>query len=109
MTHITFYKSLTTKRNVGFMSAGHSDYADEGSDIICSAISLLTFNTVNSIEKFTDDKFEVSVDEDNASLYFLVTSEVSEKTQVLLDALELGLVTLAKGNPDYLLITVKEV
>ncbi|MDO5381805.1 MAG: ribosomal-processing cysteine protease Prp [Eubacteriales bacterium] len=109
MTHITIYKSSDTKRNVGFMSAGHSGYADEGSDIICSAISLLTFNTVNSVEKFTDDKFEVSVNEDEASLYFLVTSEISEKTQVLLDALELGLVTLAKGNPDYLLIIVKEV
>jgi uncharacterized protein YsxB (DUF464 family) len=37
------------------------------------------------------------------------TSNISDTTQVLLDALELGLRTMAADNPDYLLITVKEV
>ena len=78
MTHITIYKSSATNRTVGFKSAGHAGYAEEGSDIICSAISVLTINTINSIEQFTD-------------------------------ALELGLRTMAADNPDYLLITVKEV
>ena len=32
-----------------------------------------------------------------------------DTTQVLLNALELGLSSVAAGNPDYLLITVKEV
>ena len=60
MTHITIYKS-TNGGIVGFRSAGHAGYAEEGSDIICSAVSILTFNTINSIEKFTDAKFDVSV------------------------------------------------
>ena len=55
MTHITIYKS-TNGGIVGFRSAGHAGYAEEGSDIICSAVSILTFNTINSIEKFTDDE-----------------------------------------------------
>ena len=69
MTHITIYKS-TNGGIVGFRSAGHAGYAEEGSDIICSAVSILTFNTINSIEKFTDAKFDVSVDEEAAVVDF---------------------------------------
>ena len=108
MTHITIYKS-TNGGIAGFRSAGHAGYAEEGSDIICSAVSILTFNTINSIEKFTDAKFDVSVDEEAAVVDFMVTSDISDTTRVLLNALELGLSSVAAGNPDYLLITVKEV
>ena len=90
MTHITIYKS-TNGGIVGFRLAGHAGYAEEGSDIICSAVSILTFNTINSIEKFTDAKFDVSVDEEAAVVDFMVTSDISDTTQVLLNALELGL------------------
>ena len=88
---------------------GHAGYAEEGSDIICSAISVLTINTINSIEQFTDAVYDMSVDDEEASIDYIVTSNISDTTQVLLDALELGLRTMAADNPDYLLITVKEV
>jgi uncharacterized protein YsxB (DUF464 family) len=55
MTHITFFKN-SEKEITGFYSAGHAGYAESGSDIICSAISVLTINTINSIEAFTDDQ-----------------------------------------------------
>ena len=109
MTHITIYKSSATNRTVGFKSAGHAGYAEEGSDIICSAISVLTINTINSIEQLTDAVYDMSVDDEEASIDYIVTSNISDTTQVLLDALELGLRTMAADNPDYLLITVKEV
>ncbi|MCI8632684.1 MAG: ribosomal-processing cysteine protease Prp [Lachnospiraceae bacterium] len=37
----------------GFLIEGHAGYGEEGEDIICSAVSALALNTVNSIEKFT--------------------------------------------------------
>ncbi len=37
----------------GFLIEGHAGYAEEGEDIICSAVSALALNTINSIEKFT--------------------------------------------------------
>jgi uncharacterized protein YsxB (DUF464 family) len=70
MTHITIYKSSATNRTVGFKSAGHAGYAEEGSDIICSAISVLTINTINSIEQFTDAVYDMSVDDEEASIHF---------------------------------------
>ena len=93
MTHITFFKN-SEKEITGFYSAGHAGYAESGSDIICSAISVLTINTINSIEAFTDDKFDVSV---------------SPETSILLKSYELGVSSVAEDNPKYLSISVKEV
>ena len=42
-----------------FISKGHAGYAEAGQDIVCAAVSALIITTVNSLEKFTDDKFDV--------------------------------------------------
>ena len=40
----------------------------EGEDIVCSAISALIINFVNSLEEFTDDDYRVDTDQDNAEI-----------------------------------------
>ena len=54
--------TITVKREDGmyrsFRSEGHSGYADEGSDIICAAVSALSVNALNSIESLTGDTVE---------------------------------------------------
>lgn len=40
----------------GFQIDGHAGYAEAGEDIICSAVSVLALNTVNSIETLTKIK-----------------------------------------------------
>lgn len=40
--------------------AGHAGYAESGSDIVCSAVSILVFNTINSIEAFTEEKISIN-------------------------------------------------
>ncbi len=47
-------KSLSGISIKGF----HAGYAEEGQDIVCAAVSVLMINTVNSLDAFTDDKFE---------------------------------------------------
>ena len=37
----------------GFEISGHAGYAQAGEDIVCSAVTVLCFNTVNAVEKFT--------------------------------------------------------
>ena len=34
---------------------GHAGYDEYGKDIVCAAVSVLTVNMANSVEKFTDD------------------------------------------------------
>ena len=91
---------LLTKsgRYVGFTSDGHAGYANAGHDIVCSAVSALMINTVNSIEAFTDDHFEV--DEDDGHLSFRLKGNAGEKSLLLLDSLALGLRSIGEtyGN-----------
>ncbi|MDD3240054.1 MAG: ribosomal-processing cysteine protease Prp [Lachnospira sp.] len=110
MTHITIYKSSCSHEIVGFRTEGHAGYANSGEDVVCAAVSVLTINTINSLEQFTDDDFETSVNEEQAFIECMITSEqISLQAQVLLNALDLGLTMISADNPDYLLLTVKEV
>ena len=36
-----------------FTVSGHAEYDDPGKDIVCSAVSILVINTVNSLDAFT--------------------------------------------------------
>ena len=92
----------------GFLSTGHAEYAEEGFDVICAAVSVLMVNAINSIEKFTDDAFAVRQDEGLVEL--ILEGNVSEKTALLLDSMILGLQEIRNsyGN-EYIELRFKEV
>ena len=83
----------------GFRIEGHAGYADSGYDIICSAVSVLTINTVNSIDRLTDDYFEFEQDEDEG-LMMLRMKEFSEASEILLRSMRIGIEGIAEeyGN-----------
>lgn len=81
----------------GFHMEGHSGYAERGSDIICSAISALAINCVNSIEEFTEDEFSVGSDEERGMLDFELAAEPSKESQLLLDSLIFGIKEISKS------------
>ena len=109
MTYATIYKDSQNGEIVGFKTEGHAGYAEEGSDVVCAAISMLVINTINSIEMFTVDDCEIMTDEDNAVISLMTDLQQSSETRILLKSLELGLNQVAQGNPDYLSIKVEEV
>lgn len=74
----------------GFSSKGHAGYAEAGFDIICAAVSALTVNTINSIEKFTDDAFKAEAKEGMLRWKF-TEFPLSKETNLLMDSLILGL------------------
>ena len=77
--------------NIGFQLTGHADYAKRGKDIVCAATSALVVNTINSIENFTDDKFSFAEDEKSGLMEFIIVSDVSSESALLMDSLFLGL------------------
>ena len=87
MTNITFYK--TNNAFVGFRVLGHSGYAEEGSDIVCAGISVLTINFINSVDSFTNDKFILNENPDKALIEFKFKSKSSE-------SILLKIITLSK-------------
>ena len=109
MIRVTFYETSSGMlKKMKF--EGHAEYAELGSDIVCSAVSMLFINTVNSIEKLTSCKFKM--DEDNKSNRYTVTfaDEYGDDVKILIDSLKLGLDTVvSEYGKEYLLITLKEV
>ena len=92
----------------GFVSKGHAGYAEEGYDIICAAVSVLTVNTINSIEAFTTDHFAVR--QGDGLVELILDGTVSKETALLIDSRILGLQDIQKnyGN-EYMNIIFEEV
>ena len=108
MIDAVFYKDATDKY-IGFSVSGHAGYAKRGQDIVCSAISALTINTVNSIEKFTDNTYKLETGA-SGKIKFKFTSDSDEKGQLLLNALVLGITEIYKEyDGKYLQVYFKEV
>ena len=98
MTKVTIYKNVKNEC-VGFKVFDHADFDEAGSDIVCSAISILVINTMNAIEQFTDVKFSQMVNEEEATIEFQV-EETTKETTLLLETMVLGLQTL-EDNEEY--------
>ncbi|MCI6018811.1 MAG: ribosomal-processing cysteine protease Prp [Blautia sp.] len=104
-------KITVKKRNgsyISFVSSGHAGFAQEGYDIVCAAVSALIINTVNSIEKFTEDSIEAEEKDGYVSFRFM--KPVTEKGTLLMDSLVLGLTDISNSYKNrYLTVKVKEV
>lgn len=79
----------------GFTFRGHAGYAASGSDILCSAVSILGINTVNAVESFTNDRFQSDMEESDGYLSFKICSRVSPESLLLLKTLRLGIEGIA--------------
>lgn len=107
MIKITFFKDSDDICR-GFSSTGHAGYGINGEDIVCSAVSVLTINTVNSIEKFTTDKFNANM-EDGLLTFSFIDKNISHESQLLTNSLILGIEGIAHDYRKYIQIIFKEV
>ena len=90
--------------------SGHAGYDDYGRDIVCAAVSVLVINTINSIDTFTDDAYSVDSDEESGMIDFRLKGSVSKETNLLIDALVLGLNEIQKQyGKEYFDFTNEEV
>lgn len=105
MTTIRIFRSKDCYK--GFVSDGHSGFAEAGSDIVCAAISVLTINTINSIESLAGDKIEASEDDGHLECHF--PEKPSEKAELLMDAMVLGLKSIEENYRESLRIEFEEV
>jgi uncharacterized protein YsxB (DUF464 family) len=90
--------------------SGHAEYADKGEDIVCSAVSMLFINTINSIEVLTKDKLLVKNDAQKNRYDVSFVEQPSHDAQLLMQSLQLGLSSIsAKYGKQFLKIILKEV
>lgn len=68
---------------------------NHGEPIVCSAVSALCFNTVNSIEQFTELDFTLDASPDGGDMTFAVPflkdNGIDDRASLLFDSLVLGL------------------
>ena len=94
----------------GFCVTGHAGYAEAGQDIICSAVSVLTINTVNAIERFTEDAFRTEQAADGGRLAVEFPEGLGERASLLMDSLVLGIESIeADYGNEYITLTFEEV
>ena len=90
MIKITVYQNAKNEY-VGFLTEGHAGYAPAGEDIVCAAASMLVINTINSIDRFTDDETSCISDEETGRIEFRFSRIPSHDASLLLDSMVLGL------------------
>ena len=93
----------------GFEAFDHASYEEEGHDIVCSAVSALVFNCINSIDTFTDADYQCDTDEKDARILFHLNGTTEKNAQLLISSLLLGIQNIEEEYPDYVDLIIKEV
>ena len=75
---------------------------NHGKTPVCAAVSMLTINTVNSIETLTKQDFACEYDEKGGYLRFTIDGEPEQDAAILLDAMLLGLRSAKEEYPNEL-------
>ncbi len=93
MTKITFYTDAN-EEITGFRAEGHAGFAEEGEDIVCSAITALINNTINSINELTESEALADIDEEENYIDVSFFEPPCKEARLLLRSLALGLTNM---------------
>ena len=87
MTKVEFFDR--DDRISGFSVSGHSGYAEEGSDIVCAAISSVLWCILGGLEGLLGDKIKITQNE--ADVTFKIenlSDDEREKAELLLSSMD---------------------
>lgn len=96
MTHVT-----VTAERVSVI--GHSNYSTPGTDIVCSAVSVLAQTLVQSAFELCEDKTAWSIKEGEVILEY---KHPSERLRLLIGAFIIGVGGIAEAYPEHVELRV---
>ena len=106
MTVVRFIKSC--KSLTGFELKGHSDdFAEEGEDIVCAAVSSAVLMTANTVTEILGIDAEISTDDGYLSMK--LSSQDALKAQDILRGFELHITELSKQYQNNIKVIYSEV
>ena len=105
MTTVTFLKSDDII--CGFEISGHSDFAEEGSDIVCAAISSAAYMTANTVTEILHINAQVT--EDDGLMKVRMSPNDALKACDILSGLKLHLTALAEQYKNFIKVKFSEV
>lgn len=103
MIHLRVYEQRDLV--VKFVVSGHADYSESGSDIVCSAVSALVINAINSAEKLLDIRLNVKDDGNTLNCWVPATFLSDVQLQLLLQSMVFGVEQTAHAYPNYAQVT----
>ena len=106
MTEVSFIQNAERKLT-GFTCSGHAFYARKNKDVVCAGISVLTINTINSLENIAGA--DIDVKQDDGYLSVVIRSEPDVRTETLMRSAYLGLSGIsAEYGSKFCRVTIKE-
>lgn len=81
--------------------SGHANYEEKGKDIVCAAVSALSYTLEESLKRLTDDKIECLRQPGLMSIKY---EGLSERGQLLIRSFFIGVQMIAEEYPDYVRI-----
>ena len=103
MIQVTFYKH--TDIFTGFEFSGHSDYAEEGFDIVCAAVSSAAYLTANLLCESYGERADVTVSDG----YMKLTAEKTDNSDRLINGLYQHLLQLEEQYTKDIIVKITEV
>ena len=107
--------SIKTQKNdksfVGVEIFGHSNYDESGKDIICSAVSILSYTLINSLNSIgkIDEKYIDIEENESEGLLVLKLNKQNKKTNILFENFLVGIRLLLEDYSDYITLKHEEV
>ena len=86
----------------GFECIGHAGFAEEGSDIVCAAVSILTTTCANALESVAGLKPLVKAAP--GKMILALPDGSGHDAQVILKTMRQGMRDLQTAYPDYVLL-----
>lgn len=105
MIRVTLFKSARGDIT-GFRCKGHAGYAEEGSDIVCAAVSVLSITCANALESVAGVAPEI-MEEDGFLTAQLREDQLTHDAQVILKTFEQGIRDMAASYPKYISFTAR--
>ena len=96
---------IKNEKRLGFAIKGHANFDQHGYDIVCAAVSILSYTAVNTLDyyevqfDFFDDDNEMKVSLENPN----------EKPEIILNDFEIGIKTLLTNYNEYVNLNYREV
>ena len=75
---------------IGFRVSGHAGFSDRGMDVVCAGVSAIVINCINSIEQFSDAKFDLVQNEKDGIIDFTCKQPLDDKAALLLKSMFFG-------------------
>lgn len=96
---------IKNEKRLGFAIKGHANFDQHGYDIVCAAVSILSYTAVNTLDYYEID-FDF-FDDDNEMKVSLKNS--NEKSEIILNNFEIGIKTLLTNYNEYVNLNYREV